>query len=44
MDYLNIETATIVLTQFKPINSNRRTKEQNDYYDELWEEYYSSRL
>ena len=33
---LNIETAPLVLTQFKPINSNRRTKEQNEQVLDKW--------
>ena len=33
---LNIETAPLVLTQFKPINSNRRTKEQNEQVLDRW--------
>lgn len=36
IDCLNIETAPIVLTQFKPINSNRRTKEQNEEILNRW--------
>ena len=33
---LNIETVPLVLTQFKPINSNRRTKEQNEQVLDRW--------
>ena len=33
---LNIETTPLVLTQFKPINSNRRTKEQNEQVLDRW--------
>lgn len=33
---LDIETVPIVLTQFKPINSNKRTKEQNEEALEIW--------
>ena len=33
---LNIEKVSLVLTQFKPINSNRRTKEQNAKALETW--------
>lgn len=36
IDCLSIETAPIVLTQFKPINSNRRTKEQNEEILNRW--------
>lgn len=36
IDCLNIETAPTVLTQFKPINSNRRTKEQNEQVLDKW--------
>ena len=36
IDCLNIETVPLVLTQFKPINSNRRTKEQNEQVLETW--------
>lgn len=36
VDCLNIETAPIVLTQFQPINSNRRTKEQNEQVLDRW--------
>lgn len=33
---LNIETVPLVLTQFQPINSNRRTKEQNEQVLDRW--------
>lgn len=33
---LNIEKVSLVLTQFKPINSNKRTKEQNEKALETW--------
>lgn len=36
IDCLNIETVPTVLTQFKPINSNRRTKEQNEQVLDKW--------
>ena len=36
VDCLNIETVPTVLTQFKPINSNRRTKEQNEQVLDRW--------
>ena len=36
VDCLNIETVPTVLTQFKPINSNRRTKEQNEQVLDKW--------
>lgn len=36
---LNIETAPLVLTQFEPINSNRRTKEQNKEALDKWYEF-----
>lgn len=36
VECLNIETAPLVLTQFKPINSNRRTKEQNEQVLDRW--------
>ena len=36
VDCLNIETVPLVLTQFKPINSNRRTKEQNEQVLDRW--------
>lgn len=36
IDCLNIETVPLVLTQFKPINSNRRTKEQNEQVLDRW--------
>ena len=36
VDCLNIETIPTVLTQFKPINSNRRTKEQNEQVLNRW--------
>ena len=36
VDCLNIETVPTVLTQFKPINSNRRTKEQNKEVLNKW--------
>ena len=39
IDCLNIETVPIVLTQFKPINSNRRTKEQNEKALNKWSEF-----
>lgn len=36
VDCLNIETVPLVLTQFQPINSNRRTKEQNEQILDRW--------
>lgn len=36
VDCLNIETVPIVLTRFEPINSNRRTKEQNEEVLNRW--------
>lgn len=39
IDCLNVETVPIVLTQFKPINSNRRTKEQNKQVLEKWSKF-----
>lgn len=36
VDCLNIETVPLVLTQFQPINSNRRTKEQNEQVLDRW--------
>ena len=36
IDCLNIETVPLVLTQFQPINSNRRTKEQNEEILDRW--------
>lgn len=39
VDCLNIETVPLILTQFKPINSNRRTKEQNKEVLNRWVEF-----
>jgi hypothetical protein len=39
VDCLNIETVPIVLTRFEPINSNRRTKEQNKEVLNRWVEF-----
>lgn len=36
VDCLDIETVPIVLTRFEPINSNRRTKEQNKQVLDKW--------
>lgn len=36
VDCLDIETVPTVLTQFKPINSNRRTKKQNEQVLNKW--------
>lgn len=36
VECLNIETSPLVLTQFKPINSNKRTKEQNKEVLDRW--------
>lgn len=36
VECLNIETSPLVLTQFKPINSNKRTKEQNKEVLNRW--------
>jgi hypothetical protein len=39
VDCLDIETVPIVLTRFEPINSNRRTKEQNEQALKTWVEF-----